>query len=72
MITRRKLILRSIESRVLLGEPFAWTPEIDLVDVNGEFVLTAELLGARLTPATQWSIDLARSCLVRRAVPTAC
>jgi HSP20 family protein len=32
----------------LLEEPFAWTPEIDLVDVNGEFILTAELPGMKL------------------------
>ena len=31
-----------------LDEPFAWTPVIDLVDVNGEFVLTAELPGMAL------------------------
>ena len=27
---------------------FAWSPEIDLVDVDGEFVLTAELPGMKL------------------------
>ena len=32
----------------LLEEPFAWKPAIDLVDVNGEFVLTAELPGMML------------------------
>ncbi len=32
----------------LLEEPFAWKPAIDLVDVNGEFVLTAELPGMKL------------------------
>lgn len=31
-----------------LEEPFAWTPVIDLVDANGEFVLTAELPGMKL------------------------
>ena len=29
----------------ILDEPFGWMPAFDLVDVNGEFVLTAELPG---------------------------
>jgi HSP20 family protein len=48
----RRLFGPEFLSEFLPEEAFAWAPEIDLMDVNGELVLTAELPGMKLEDVT--------------------